>query len=1124
MKSNFTAILTLCVLIIIGAVVIPLLDVANEPRPEQGKTLFISFNWSDANAKVVEQNVTSVIEGLVSAVNGVEETSSESYFGGGNISIVLKKEADVSAVKFEISSLLKSVYNKLPKNVSYPSLSGGEVTNRNTIANEEKEILRYEIFAKGTDEQIIEYLNKKVIKVLKKVEGVSDVVTSGGKSMHLEIDFDPIKVISSGITPSDIQNAISNFMGKDSYIGEIVSTDEVGDKVRMSLYLTMAKYKDQLEHMPIKTINGSIIYLNDLATFEYKLTPPEYYFRVNGLSTIYMTVFCEPDASRISVSQKVKEIVEEYNAKTKNGIYLKLNWDNVKDQLRELQELITQSLLSLAILLVFVWLSRRQWKYMLIISVTLVANIMMAVIAYWFFDIRLHPFSLAGITVSLGLIIDASIVMTDHYSYYRDRKSWLAIMAALLTTIGSLVVVFFMPEETRHTLKDFSWVLIINLSVALVVAALFVPALVDSLHYYSRKKGRIDRQWLTLHWKKAYTKYIAFTQHRKWIYYTILILAFGIPFYALPEKVGPDANGYVSVDEERREPTWYEDFYNEVFGSKFFLLDVKPILTNVFGGSMRLFAEGPKHSNHNDEEKPYDLYIYGRMPIGGTAAELNDKVRMIEQFLSQFKELEYFYSQVSGGSGYIKAVTKEEYKKKGFPFILERKVIGKLISIGGADWQTYGVSDRGFSNSLNLQYRSQRIQVSGYDYAKLYRFAELLSDSLKKNPRITDLVVQTLGRGNQEDEFYMRYNREKITAYNDNVGQFVGRVHSSLSSLLSENEIGKYDDGKLVANVVLKSTMRDKFDVWQLFNSYIKVDTTDVKLSEFMEIAQREAKNVIPKKNQEYSLEVAFNTIGNTEYTGKYIKRVIDNVNSKLPVGFRCHQGSWGRMWTQESTQYWLIVLVVVIIFFICSILFESLRLPFVIISTIPVSLIGTFLTFHYTGVEFGDGGLASLVLLCGLVVNSGIYIVNEYRNMERDAEEKGLPVDSLRMYVKAYNHKIVPVFLTTLSTVMGLLPFLLYSETQKFWFSFAVGSLGGLAFSIIALIFVMPIFMNLKSNSGETLPTKPKRVYEGRFGHTRYICKKIKEIRLKDVKIYFSLMFMKIKRICFIFKRKKHN
>ena len=93
---------------------------------------------------------------------------------------------------------------------------------------------------------------------------------------------------------------------------------------------------------------------------------------------------------------------------------------------------------------------------------------------------------MAGITVSLGIIIDSTIVMVDHYSYYRDRKAFLGILAAMLTTIGSLVVVFWLQENLRHDLKDFSIIVMVNLTVALVVALLFAPALVANWHYSNR--------------------------------------------------------------------------------------------------------------------------------------------------------------------------------------------------------------------------------------------------------------------------------------------------------------------------------------------------------------------------------------------------------------------------------------------------------------------------------------------------------------------------------------------------------------------------------------------------------------------------------------------------------------
>ena len=153
------------------------------------------------------------------------------------------------------------------------------------------------------------------------------------------------------------------------------------------------------------------------------------------------------------------------------------------------------------------------------------------------------------------------------------------------------------------------------------------------------------------------------------------------------------------------------------------------------------------------------------------------------------------------------------------------------------------------------------------------------------------------------------------------------------------------------------------------------------------------------------------------------------------------------------------------IIFFTCSILFESLRQPLVIISLIPISFIGTFLTFYFSGVNFGTGGFASLVLLSGLVVNAAIYVINEYNGFVNRNLGRLNRINPVRLYVKAYNHKIIAVLLTIISTVLGLIPFLIDGpKAEEFWFSFAIGTIGGLLFSIIALVFFMPILMPFSS------------------------------------------------------------
>jgi len=121
----------------------------------------------------------------------------------------------------------------------------------------------------------------------------------------------------------------------------------------------------------------------------------------------------------------------------------------------------------------------------------------------------------------------------------------------------------------------------------------------------------------------------------------------------------------------------------------------------------------------------------------------------------------------------------------------------------------------------------------------------------------------------------------------------------------------------------------------------------------------------------------------------------------------------------------------------------------------IPVSFIGVFLMFGLSGFRFDQGGFAAFVLLCGIVVNAGIYLITESMECSLTSRKKGL-----RLYLMAYNHKIVPISLTIISTILGLVPFLYDGPQEVFWFAFAVAAISGTAFSVVALLVYLPIFM----------------------------------------------------------------
>lgn len=992
MRHSFSVILTMCILMLIGMALIPRLDISNKPRPRQGKTLYVTYSWEGASAKVIEQNVTSRIEGLCASVGGVKNVSSNSYFGSGNVSVELKKQASVSAVKFEIASLIRQVYGKLPKGVSYPTVSGGEVVTSQMEKSQVRQILSYTIHAQKSDREIHQLVEAELKPRMEKIEGVHHVDVLGGTWQYLEISYDAKTLSLYGITAYDIEEAVRVFMGKNDIVGDVMQTDRQGTESRISVFL--AEQGLSLETIPVKNIDGKIVYLNNLARCEVKDHLPQNYYRINGQATIYLNVFADGDVNIRSVAGRVKALFDaDGHLKEKNlrcaDFHFSQVQDVAEDEYADFHTLIVRSGLSLLILLLFVYFSRRSIRYFAIVTTSLTANILMAVICYCVFDIRLHPFSMAGITVSFGLIIDSTIVMVDHYSYHKNYQAFHGILGAMLTTIGSLIIIFWLPEALKKDLYDFSWMIIINLGIAILVSAFFAPALVSRLNYQCRQHGRVRNYKLIHSWNSFYQTYLGIAQHRIWRW--PMLVAF----------------------------------------------------TGLFAWALYLFVDTINSGGYEPKKEAPRLHIRGQMPVGGSVQELNEKVKAIEAFLSKYAEIKRFDADVSQwGGASITVQFKPEYEHTSFPYLLENKVIGKLITIGGADWSTYGVSPRGFSNSLNLQYRANSFEIVGYDYDRLYRFAEDICRVMGKNARVQDLCIQTPGYENQEEELYMDYDYEMLA--NDSV--LIGDVHNALRSILTESSMGYCANDLVKKDIVLHSDNMDNFDLWQLENSFVKVDGRDIRVSDLMTIGHREAKNCIPRQNQEYVLRVAFNVLGSYGYVYKYIRNVIDSFNAKFPVGFRCVEENYS--WHEdEATQYWLIGLVVLIIFFVCSILFESLYQALVIILLIPFSMIGMFLTYHFGGVRFGSGGFAAMVMLCGLTVNAGIYLMNEYNG-------------NGRRFVKAYNHKIIPIFLTVLSTVCGLFPFLLDGPQEEFWFSFAAGSISGLLFSLVALVFIFPMMM----------------------------------------------------------------
>ena len=1039
--SSFTILTIFICLSIIGASLIPLLSVQLTPT-RTNNNLSVGFGWYGASAKVIEQEVTSKLEGVFNTVKGISGISSTSRKSGGYISMNFKKGVDMDAIRFEVANLIRQSYSELPEGVSYPSLSKSSV-NENTSP-----IVSYSINASESPYYIKKFTENHILPKLTNIKGVNKVEVYGAAPFEWVIEYDSKKLTQLNISAGDIQNAVNTYLQKRELGNALIPSKNNKADHEITLVL-MHKLENAIDwnNIPIKKINHRIIYLKNIARVVYKEGKVSAYYRVNGLNTVSMVIYAEKGVHTIDLATTVRQTVNTIKKDIPVGYSIKMTQDTTEFIVEELQKIQKRTLVSFIILLVLIILINRSIKYLTVLFLSIITNLLIAVIFYYAFNVQLQLYSFAGITISFGIIIDNSIIMIDHLRNKGNKKAFLAILAATLTTIGALMVIFLLEESQRLNLWDFALVIAINIGVSLLISLYYVPALLEkmnlekkSIHFSRRRKRRVfrftKRYMNTINWMRK--------PRFKWAFLLLFILSFGLPIHLFPKNLEGD--------------NIWAKAYNNTLGTEWYNTELRPTLEKIVGGSLRLFTEDVFESSYYSEPERTTIRVTGRMPDGCTIEQLNDVILKMENYIGQFNEIALYETRINGTkSSSIVIYFKEDFEFSSFPYTLKSLLESKSISLGGLDWSVSGVG-RGFSNALGTRSKSNRIELEGYNYDNLYSYAELLKQQLEESSlgRIKEVEITSGGRGSSSlYEYFLDFDQEQLAiadvSQNELYGYLKNQVHSSnLASIVKDHELQQ---------VRLISDNYQKFNVWDLKHTPIPIYNKQYKLDQLAFIDKRKTGNTIQKNNQQYSLTVAYDFLGTYTLARKIRERNVEELRGKLPIGYsvlKQFNSGWHK---KDSKQYYYLFVVVFIIFFICAILLESLKQPFAIISMIPLSFIGVFLTFYLFEFNFDQGGYASFILLCGISVNSALFIINDYNNLKKQYPKR----DFYLLYFKAFNYKIIPVILTIVSTIVGLIPFVWHGQNEAFWFSFAVGSIGGLLFSLIGIFIYLPMFSTEK-------------------------------------------------------------
>ncbi len=1012
--------------------------------PEQsGSLLTVSYTLAGSSPQVAEQQVTSLLENGLSGITGIIQQSSESRYHGGALQLQFAKGTSMQEKQFEVAAILRRLYPQLPEGCSYPQIT----ISAPGVKKKPQPLLVYTLNAPLSGLALQKISESTILPTIQEIPGVEQVAVSGVPSLEIRVQYQMDKCRAWGIDPGQIAPAIQEAFAT-SYPGSTISA------TREQLFLRLAPSAttlSQIEALPIATITGSSIPLGQLATIQLQEEKPDSWFRINGKNAVTLQVFAKQQANTLLVAAAVKNKLQALTRNLPTGYELRLDYDDAAFLQKELQKNYIRTGLSVGILLLFMLLAYRHWKHLLVLICSLLVTLALTILLAAAFQIPIHLYSLAGIAISFGLLIDNAIVMLDYYRQYQNKKVFLALLAATLTTMAALLLVFLLPEEDRQNLGDFAAIIAVALSTSLLVSLYFTPALYQLLWQYKPSvptTPNTKQEFIASKAGQWYYRMLAKLFKFRTVYLSLVLLAFGLPLFLLPTSVEGDS--------------FWAKAYNNTLGGTVYQQTIRPVTDKYLGGALYLFRYGVFEKSSYRSPEQTRLYVNAKLPYGHTPAQMNALMETLESFLKPVGGIEKFVTHVYGGQdAAVEIQFTASGENSGLPFRLKTQLIARCINLGGADWDVYGVG-KGFSNAGGVDIPNFRVKMTGYSYDQLERLANILGEKLLVHPRIQ--TVNTNEKLNwserESQEYVLNLNEEALALQGIQSGNLFREISFRSQP---QGASGQLTMGRKKYPLYVEASRADDYSVFQMNADPLYPDSNQsVKIATLGKLSLQKTANSIVRENRSFVRLVGYDYLGSPEFGSRHLKKVLVEMNTMLPPGYTAKTDSYTWDWNKTKRQYGLLFLLAIAIYCICSILFGKLKQPLAIVWMIPLSFIGLFLSFAWGDFYFDQGGYAAFVLLAGLVVNAAIFITNDYNGLLANYPE----ADANTLLASAHIHRARTILLTVVSTCCSLIPFLMQGQDEVFWFAFAVGTLGGLLCSMLAVFFVLPVLLWKKTNS----------------------------------------------------------
>ena len=969
--------------------------------------IMVMSSYPGASAADVETNLTKVLENGLNGVSNLKDLTSRSK---ENISILILEfnyGVDIEEATNDVRDKLDMINSSLPDQATTPVIF--------KFSADDMPILILSATAEESLPGLDKILDDKVSTPLARVKGVGTVSVTGAPTREIQVYCDPNKLQAYGLSIATVSGIISS-ENRNVPSGNI----DIGSE---SYSLRIQKeFKDpsELLNIVVGYKNGDAVYLKDVATVRDGQQEKEQEAVTNGRRSAQIVIQKQSGTNTVNVIKGIKNELKKIEKTLPTDIHIETvvdSSDNIINSINSLKETIIITFI-LVMLVVYVFLGR--WRATLIIVLTIPISLLASLVYLFATGNTLNIISMSALSIAIGMVVDDAIVALENITTHLERgekpkqaaihgteEVGISIVASTLTMLAVFLPLTLVSGMSGIMFRQLGWIVSIIMFVSLASSVALVPMLCSRMLSNKRHDSKLYKIFFTPIDKalnaisEGYAYIINWAvRHRKTVIFSALAI-----FVAVLALLGPHIKSeYFPHSDQGRLTVSIE--------------------LNA-GTSQEVTGEFARNFYNRIREEVPEIkicsYTYGQADSDNAFASMQTNGSNVISMNINLGSMELRKRSASEIADIIRADIRE------YPEIHKGTVTEGMGGMGGA--------------------ATVDVEIYGYDFATTDRVAKDIQARMLADQSFAQV---TLSRDQYTPEYQVDFDRVKLAANGLNTTTAAASVSAAMSG-----SVGSFyrEDGEEY-DIRVRYAPEFRTSVEDIENIIIYTPAgAGIKIKDLGKVVETEVPPTIERKNRQRMIKVSGVIEGGHAMSEgvQAAQTAINeaNIPSELTATVAGDYEDQQDMFVDLIT---LMVLIVILVYMVMASQFESFMSPFVIMFSVPFALVGVIFGLWLTNTALGVMAMIGLLILIGIVVKNGIVLI-DYLILCR---ERGM--DILDAAVTAARSRLRPILMTTLTTVLGMIPMAIGTgEGSEMWRSLGVTVAWGLSVSTVVTLVLIP-------------------------------------------------------------------